>query len=695
MKSMLLTLLSLVTSVAATGPLPVTRTGLAGIAGFTFYNPYCAHGCFRSFSPYMLQCSTTISAGGKTTADATAHMLALCRASDFPYLSSIAWCIHTFCPESVRASTIEKFWETQITGDVHILPAWSYGEVMANITQPPAMVAMGKDMVLNMTMLTTYNTWKITQDTLIYFFRETAQESYYGLAILLTAFGLPIVLTGLGYLPFMTSALDRIKPWIYQNTFGTYHDRPLPFLIGNAPTLGQSGYIAVIFILNIVFLTVGYKTLWPREEMQWYKNHYQELMAYWMWRTGALAFCQLPVLFLFSSRNNILLWLTNWSHATYMLLHRWIARFFLLQTILHSILSLILYQNDGYYSSTVDTPLWYWGCVGTVAAVVIVLTSFLIIRQRAYELFLLTHIIMAVVCLVGCWYHVWADDEGDFGYETYLYATFAVWAFDRLARVGRMLKTGVRRATVTDISPTIARIDVPGIRWRSPGHCVYVYFPTLHPFRPWENHPFSLIPTALITGQAYSDGAESKSPTDVEKDHPITVKSRSAVEHDAYKNSGLTLFVRKKVGMTRSLEMRDGLLTLLEGPYPCNPTKDVLQSDRLLLIGGGIGITGLLPFVWCHPNVKLFHSVKVNDQCLLDALTDVLDAIREKEVVVGRRLDINRLLRDQADLGYSKIGIIVCGPAGMCDDVRAIVARLGKEMSGRCSFELEIDAFGW
>jgi len=27
---------------------------------------------------------------------------------------------------------------------------------------------------------------------------------------------------------------------------------------------------------------------------------------------------------LFSSRNNFLLWITNWSHTTYLLLHRWV-----------------------------------------------------------------------------------------------------------------------------------------------------------------------------------------------------------------------------------------------------------------------------------------------------------------------------------------------------------------------------------
>lgn len=167
-------------SAIATGPIPVSRTGLAGIDGFTFYKPYCGHACFRSFSPYMLSCSDAISAGGHTTADDAAHELAMCRASDFPYLSSIAWCIHMFCPGDVLASTIEHFWETQITGDAKVLPKRSYGETLALISHPPTEVAMGDDLVLNETMLTTHHTWKITQETLIYFFWETEKESYLG-----------------------------------------------------------------------------------------------------------------------------------------------------------------------------------------------------------------------------------------------------------------------------------------------------------------------------------------------------------------------------------------------------------------------------------------------------------------------------------------------------------------------------------
>ncbi|KAF6833311.1 ferric reductase transmembrane component 4 [Colletotrichum plurivorum] len=650
MKHFIIALLSLVATADASGPIPVRRSGLAGIDGFTFYDPFCAHGCFRSFSPFPLSCSTTISAGGHTTADDAAHNLALCRSSDFPYLSSIAWCIHLYCPEDVPASKIETFWETQITGDVKILPQWSYGEVMANITQPPTEVVMNMSMVLNKTMLTTYDDWDTTQATLVYFFRETVLESYYGLSICLTAFGLPILMTCLGYLPFMTEVLERIKPRLYPSIIGSYHDVPLPFLLGNVPTIGQGLFIATLVTLNIVFLAVGYKTLYPDHVFQWYTNRYQELMAYFMWRTGVLAFCQMPVLFLFSSRNNILFWLTNWTQSTYKLLHRWIARLFLFQTLLHSTLALVLYQNTGSYTTSLKIKWWIWGCVATVAAVVIVLTSALIIRQRAYELFLITHIVMAVICIVGCWYHVY-------------------------------------------IGSTIVRVDIPGIRWAASGHYVYAYFPTLTSLKPWENHPFSLIPTAELTGWKYHEPANTEAIN--MKNDKVTMSSGAVANGGARTTSGVTLFVRKSAGMTRALKAQEGLLTLLEGPYATNPTRAVLQSDRLLLVGGGIGITGLLGFVSRHPNVKVLYSVKAKDECLVESLGAILKDVREKEISVGRRLDTQALLRDEADLGWSKIAVVVCGPAGMCDDTRAVVAQLGKEKSGTCSFELEVDAFSW
>jgi hypothetical protein len=59
--------------------------------------------------------------------------------------------------------------------------------------------------------------------------------------ILVTAFGTPIVLTLLHRLPYMTRLIDRINPYlVYPSTLGTYQVRPLPYSLGNAPTIGRT-----------------------------------------------------------------------------------------------------------------------------------------------------------------------------------------------------------------------------------------------------------------------------------------------------------------------------------------------------------------------------------------------------------------------------------------------------------------------
>lgn len=163
--------------------------------------------------------------------------------------------------------------------------------------------------------------------------------------ILVTGFVTPILLTCLGYLPYMTGILERIKPYlVYPSAVGTYHVRPLPYLLGNVPTVGQSLYIALLVILNVILTAVAYKTTQP---FLWYATHQQEVLAFVMYRTGTLGFALAPLVILFSCRNNILLWLSNWSHSTYLVLHRWVARIFGVQVLLHSVLALALYIDTG------------------------------------------------------------------------------------------------------------------------------------------------------------------------------------------------------------------------------------------------------------------------------------------------------------------------------------------------------------
>lgn len=512
------------------------------------------------------------------------------------------------------------------------------------------------------------------------------------MVLLVVGFGTPILFTLLGYLPYMTGILQKIKPYlVYPSIIGTYHTRPLPYFLGNAPTVGHSLYITMFLILNIVLTAIDYRSTQPNT---WFASTYQEIMAYVSCRTGVLAFALAPLVILFSGRNNILLWLTNWSHSTYLILHRWVARIFAVHVILHSVVELALYIDKGEFKTETKLPYWIWGIVATLTTSIMLVASMLYVRRWSYEVFLITHIVLALLTLVGSWYHVELLFTRKWGYEFWLYAVFAVWGLDRVLRVFRILKNGVRPSTVTEITGDIVRVDVGGVRWASqPGVHTYAYFPTLNPWKPWENHPFSVIPTAMLRPSETSTIASPPQECDIEKNGDLKttseVRARSAATATT---TGVSLYIRKATGITKFLQAHHKLTTLLDGPYPNNSSHAVLKCDRVVLVGGGIGITSLLPYLACHVNIKLYWSVKQNAEGLVRDLERVLESV-EKDVRVGRRLQVEELLKEEAEGGWGTVGVVVCGPPGLCDDVRAGVVRNGK--NGGTVWELQVDAFSW
>jgi hypothetical protein len=503
----------------------------------------------------------------------------------------------------------------------------------------------------------------------------------------------------LSQLPFANTIKERLNPYIvYPALIGNYHVRPLTGLVGNAPTVGQSIYILTMIILSAISAGIGYKFVVPH---MWYGSSlYLEGMAYVMWRTGCLGFAILPLVFLFSGRNNILLYLTNWSHSTFLLLHRWVGRIFGVYVIVHSILGLVLYVKEGMFASNEKMAWWIWGIIATLTTSLMLVVSTLWFRRKSYELFLISHILLAIFTLVGCWYHVFIRFGLIFGYQQYLYISFAVWSFDRSSRLLRILKTGIKRSKITDLGNGYVQVDVQGVRWEAtPGKHAYVYFPTLNRMRPWENHPFSVLPTSLLQSYHHSLTAPHSDNTssnrsdhmDIEKNGISTTSKRAqAAESDS--TAGVSFFIRKSTGITKFLAEHDNVLTLLDGPYPNNPTESVLKCDRLVIISGGIGITGVLPWVNAHPNAKLYWSVKQSAECLVSAVSHVLDGVAEKEVRVGQRLDVRALLQQEIEYGWKKIGVVTCGPNSLCDDARAAVVAAGKK--GQL-IELEVDAYSW
>src|SRR6186713_2224781 len=113
-----------------------------------------------------------------------------------------------------------------------------------------------------------------------------------------------------------------------------------------------------------------------------------------------------PLVILFAGRNNILIWMTNWSHSTYMTLHRWVARIFAIQVIVHSIVELILYIDTGEFATETLELYWIWGIVATLAVCLMLVLSMLFLRRLSYEAFLILHVLLAVFVIAGTWYHI-------------------------------------------------------------------------------------------------------------------------------------------------------------------------------------------------------------------------------------------------------------------------------------------------
>lgn len=351
----------------------------------------------------------------------------------------------------------------------------------------------------------------------------------------------------------------------------------------------------------------------------------------------------------------------------------------------------MLYKRQGGVDAEQKEPYWIWGIVTTMACIIMVVVSTLYFRRMSCEIFLIVHIILAVFVIARKW-----------GYEFWLYAACGVWFFDRVIRVGRILKNGMRKAEITKITEDIVRIDVKDVRWQAvPGRHTYAYFPTLNPLRPWENHTFSIVLTSLLQSQRHSIANSCLSPrsqrssSDVEKSGAFektgTTAAVTVPKTHVGSTTGISLYVRKSTSLTKALNRHASLLTLLDGPYPNNSTAGVPKTDRLVLIAGGIGITAVIPFVAHHPNVKLYWSVKSSSQGLVNDLNVVLQGMREKEVTIGSRLDVSTILEHEEAEGWKRTGVVVCGPGGLCDDVRTLVSKRGR--FGGAVWELDVEAF--
>ncbi|PNY23158.1 Ferric/cupric reductase transmembrane component 2 [Tolypocladium capitatum] len=714
--------------------------------GIQLYQPECAWACLLCIAP-PLNCTTEdmasmapvkmgVAEGSPKLSsgdgwEVTLNSTPRCQQNNDFFLQTVAYCLKSRCAD-VTLRTLDKFWDTDgpfsYNGDGRdqLVRRQGYTKVLGAIRDAPTQ-PLNNTVLLNYTAAVPDEIYQPEYNTLRIYVSNEVTNARYGLVIFLSGIMMPIAFSLLRFLPWPASWVTRFNAYVVDPpAFGSQHSTPV-WGLGIMPTRGQALFVAYLCLINIFLNAFGHEIFTPNLT---HDSHFYNNVSN---RSGVLSFAHLPLVFLYAGRNNTLLWLTNWSRSTFLLMHRWAALLCLLHAVLHSLLHLhMAVANLGNLVYAVDSvqPYWYCGIIAILSMSIMVLAS--ILRQKMYELFLASHIALAVMVIVGCYYHVTLKYRLDWGFQTWLYISTAVWVFDRAARLVRCVRGGIKRAFLTPIDDDYYRLDIPGAI--ASGH-IYLYFPTVSLWRPWENHPFSVAGVmdrsshtpspehVLVEGSPDQEAKRTEQVSDNQGSH-TSPKSETASRPYSPRGIGVVLFIRKRDGITSLLPKRDigpkGLPVMVEGSY--SPGVTFLQDDHvspthefpnLICIAGGVGITGILPSLdsftavtrpvgrkklyWGLRTMSLVHSVENmlgydGKEALNRRWGDV-----DVTLSVGQRFDLRRQL--EADLCSQQGGttVVVCGAPEMADDVRRIVSGLSRHNSanGPVLVKLVVENCSW
>lgn len=482
-------------------------------------------------------------------------------------------------------------------------------------------------------------------------------------------------------------------------------------------------FIFLFIAIQIIFCAVPYKSIYPGAENTWGLTKRGEISAYVANRTGVLSFANLALAILFGTRNNPVLWMTGTSQTTSLIFHRWAGRVSAVQAIVHSIIYTFTYFWDGgytAYAAEAAKAYYWWGIIATLTLFLATALSVLPLRMHFYETFVIVHIIMAILTIVGCWYHIYLRFTHNWGYEVWLYIAIAFWGWDRIVRLGKLVYynwAGVSTEATVELLPgddLIKLTVVPGRSWRyGAGQHTFLSFPSLG-YRPWESHPFSIVgwgssPLPAIASDSTPSLQQCSS--DNEKKGADTTCTPVSTPQSTVDEKSVTLLIRPSRGVTKTLHQHllskprgsHFISVLSEGPH--GHAANLKNFEHVLLIGGGIGITALLPYTQAFACTKpkkqtmtLAYTAKESE--LIDTVQQMLPREAEGlEIDIkltqneSARMDIGAVLRrEAAKMGKGRFAIVVCGPAGLADEVRREAVKVVRQGTGVVLFE---ESFCW
>jgi predicted ferric reductase len=335
-----------------------------------------------------------------------------------------------------------------------------------------------------------------------------------------------------------------------------------------------------------------------------------EVIAALRGRSGVIAVFNLFPTIIFALRNNPFIPILGVSFDTFQLFHRWAARIFILEAIVHSGSWLDNTKTVGGWGAVKEgltagahAPSYSWGLVGTASAFLILFLAWSPVRHAFYESFLAIHKLLVFFVLLGTLLHLKLDNLPQ---TMWLVLIFVIWASEYAMRIIRIVRYNVTRRQASSriivqaLSAEACRVTfhLPGYWKPKPGTHVHAYLPQ---FALFQSHPFSVAWTEVFD----LNDTDPRLPVhnqDTEKPIDYVPNYRSTVSIVCRARTGFTRQLWEKV---RAVE--GGAVEtwgFVEGFYGGH---DNLSSyGDVVLFAGGVGITHQIMF--CKQLVEGYNS---------------------------------------------------------------------------------------
>ncbi|KAH7354064.1 ferric reductase like transmembrane component-domain-containing protein [Plectosphaerella cucumerina] len=501
---------------------------------------------------------------------------------------------------------------------------------------------------------------------------------------------------------------------LYSPIFRKRHNREFQLSsainVGTLPTRLQLAFLFSYFAFNVVFSVI---------DIPWATTFSQACRAFRN-RTGVLAVANMVPLFLMAARNNPFINLLGISFDTFNLLHRWFGRIVIIEAVAHTMAYLVGSASTGSWAAAITSattvPWMFWGFLGTCGFAAIFIQAWSPIRHAFYETFKVLHIGLAILAVIGTWYHLHLKDLPQL---PYLITAIVIWAADRFWRVFRVVYGNVGRggskALVEALPGNAVRVTVSMARpWIfRPGQHAYMYMPSLS-F--WQSHPFSV---------AWSEEADDIAGEKLGMNRQEILEMRKTT---------MSFVIRARTGFTNTLYQKAAACAggrmettcMVEGPY--GELHGMKSYGTVMLFAGGVGITQAVPhvrdlvigyanetvatrritLVWIIQSPEHLEWIRpwMTQILALDKRRDVLRIMlfvsrprSSKEIhspsatvqMFPGRPNIDTLLAAEMEQQVGAMGVSVCGPGVLSDDVRRAVRN--RQYQGEIDFVEE--AFSW